>query len=63
MPGFSKDKKTGRWFCSDCGAEVPKEVVFSSYDYFNPENNKEHKCGVERLKELDKKLSKIKGGE
>jgi len=44
MPSFSKDKKTGKWFCSDCGAEVPKAVVFSNYDYFNPENNKEHRC-------------------
>ena len=44
MVGFHKDKATGKWFCDDCGAEVPVETILAPYDYFGKNGNKGHKC-------------------
>ena len=42
MPSFSKDKETGKWYCSNCKEEIPKDIINASYNYFG--ENKEHKC-------------------
>jgi len=47
MNSFSKDKKTGLWYCSDCKKPISKKLVFSNYDYFNSKKNKEHNCEVD----------------
>jgi len=42
MGSFHKDKRNGKWYCDDCGEEIPEKVVFAPYNYFGA--NLEHKC-------------------
>jgi len=48
MASFSKDKISGKWYCSDCGQEIPKEIIMASYNYFG--ENKEHHCAEQEVK-------------
>ena len=42
MPSFSKDKASNKWFCSDCGEEIPMDIIKANYNYFG--ESKEHIC-------------------
>jgi len=44
MGSFHKNKQTNKWYCDDCGEEVPEEVIFAPYNYFEDGANLEHKC-------------------
>ena len=42
MPGFHRDKKTGKYYCDECNEEVPVEIILAPYNYFG--KNIEHIC-------------------
>ncbi len=41
MSSFTKDKQTGKWYCSDCKEQIPKNIITAHYNYFGA--NKKHK--------------------
>ena len=43
MSSFYKDKKTGKWYCDNCGKEIPKKELLKPYNYFSNEDDS-HNC-------------------